>query len=611
MITEDFVRDGYTDNNNFIKGAKQILGFDKPETNVKQGTGQITTFKQLGFICSRNNKKPDGWYLPNNLNDPAIVLETKNSDENLDDPKWVKEIKENSEIIQTKYKKVIGILYNGNDVRVFKNGELLKDCGNGVLQNKKFYLDIFNEIAIDKQEIYRHTKSINENLHANFGVKNLNHRMIFTACALVAERYGANLKSIKNTNFVMLHTSIHSTMGKALQDSRNQNQKLDLLLEVYSGIKMNLTENVDAINMFIDDVCSISESLNSSKWNGEDVMAIFFNEFNRYKGKSESGQVFTPDHIVSLMYRLLECNQNDVILDAACGSGTFLVKSMANMINEAGGPNTAKAKEIKSKQLYGVEFDKEIFALACANMLIHKDGKTNLIQDDTRGENVCKWIKSKPITKVLMNPPYENKYGCMKIVENVLNNVRPGTMCAFILPDKKLEKTNSYKLLKKHTLKKIVKLPEKTFDEGITTSIFIFEAGKPQMKDNRIQEIFTCKIDEDGLERVKTQRRQDIHNKWNEIEDYWVDVCYKQSGDESIKWIKPSKETLSYPNEVIPFKVSEEDFVKTVMDYEFFKRNINIKTFNETLINQVLYSSKIRNYDGIEITLKEVENEQN
>lgn len=541
MITEDSVRDGYTDNNDFIKGAKQILGLDIPESNVKQGTGQITTFKQLGFTCSRNNKKPDGWYLPDNLNDPAIVLETKNSNENLDDPKWIKEIKENSEIVQSKYKKVIGILYNGNDVRVFKNGELLKDCGNGLLQNKKFYLDIFNEISIDKREIYRRTKSINENLHANFGVRNLNHRMIFTACALVAERYDARLERLKDDDFAMLSNTILSSLNKSLKDSVKQNDKLSVLEHVYSGIRMNYTENNDAINQFIDDVCAISHLINSSNWNGEDVMAIFFNEFNRYKGKPDAGQVFTPDHIVSLIYRLMECNKNDYILDAACGSGTFLVKSMANMIKEAGGVGTEKANEIKQNQLFGIEFDEEIYALACANMLIHKDGKSNLIKGDSRSSEACEWIKKKPITKVLMNPPYETKYGCMKIVENVLNSVRTGTKCCFILPDKKLEKTKSFKLLKNHTLYQIVKLPDETFDEGVSTSLFFFEAGIPQ-KDKKIK---AWKIVEDGLERVKNERRQDIHGRWSSIEDYWVDVIINSTPDSTFKQIIPSPTTFS------------------------------------------------------------------
>lgn len=44
------------------------------------------------------------------------------------------------------------------------------------------------------------------------------------------------------------------------------------------------------------------------------------------------------------------------------------------MIQESGGTKTKKAKEIKKRQLYGIEFDREIYALVCANMLIHKDG---------------------------------------------------------------------------------------------------------------------------------------------------------------------------------------------------------------------------------------------
>ena len=72
------------------------------------------------------------------------------------------------------------------------------------------------------------------------------------------------------------------------------------------------------------------------------------------------------------MYRLIEINQNDVVLDAACGSCAFLVKSMCNMMKEAGGINTDRVKKIKSVQLYWIEFDREIFALACANMSLLK-----------------------------------------------------------------------------------------------------------------------------------------------------------------------------------------------------------------------------------------------
>lgn len=242
--------------------------------------------------------------------------------------------------------------------------------------------------------------------------------MIFTACALVAKRYGASL--IKGMNYQTFHTSIHSTLAKSLEDSRRQNQKLDILLDVYSEIKMNSSDNQEAIDNFIEWVTEISECLNSDYWNGEDVMGIFFNEFNRYKKKSESGQVFTPEHITSFMYRIIDVHQDDKVLDAACGSGGFLVKSMSKMIKEAGGVQTQKAKKIKMSQLFGIEFDREIYALACANMLIHKDGKTNLEQLDSRTLKAAEWIRSKGITKVLMNPPLKENMDALKLLKMFL-----------------------------------------------------------------------------------------------------------------------------------------------------------------------------------------------
>ena len=567
-MTEDKVRDQ----------AGQILGFTD-SSDAKSGVGQITSFNSLGFSGIKD--RPDGWYLPSKPFLPAIILETKSTSTLLKQA-HIDELLKNCKIARTKYKNVVGILYNGDDIMVFLNG--LRREGESELQNKEYYLGLFSQDRINKGMIYLLTKRINDSLHIDFGIKNLYHRMIFTACALVAKRYGASL--VAGMNYQTFHTSIHSTLAKSLEEERKQNQKIDILLDVYSEIKMNSTENQEAIDNFIDWVSQISDNINSDFWNGEDVMGIFFNEFNRYKKKSEHGQVFTPDHITSLMYRLIEVDKNDMVGDFACGSGAFLVKSMCNMIKEAGGVNTHKATEIQKTQLYGIEFDREIFALACANMLIHKDGKTNLRQLDTRSEEASKWIKSIGITKILINPPFEEKYGCMKIVTNVLEGVPAGTKCAFILPDKKLEKHGGKKLLKKHSLDKIIKLPEKTFNEGVTTSIFIFTAGKP----HKDKSIFACYISEDGLETVKNQGRQDVRNRWQDIEDYWVEVIRRQSGDDSIQWVIPT-EHMSYQMPKPPFELFEEDFVSVLMDYELFKREILSKDFKEEIANKILYQS--------------------
>lgn len=397
-LTEDAVRDK----------ARDILGF-QDKNDVQSGVGQLTTFNQLGFNGVAD--KPDGWYLPNNHTDTAVVLETKASKIVLGN-KQVDEILKNVRIIEDQYEHVVGVLYNGYDVRVFKGTQEYTGDGAGELHNVEYYTSLFKSDHIDKEHIYELTAKINNCLHFEFGIKNLYHRMIFTACALVAKRYDALM--VKGMDYSMFTNAIQSSIGKALIRDKRQNQKLELLLDVFSEIRMNLNVNSEdekeqrhvkeLIGQFIEWVTEISDCLNSDAWRGEDVMGIFFNEFNRYKKKSEAGQVFTPEHITDFMYRILEVNKDDRVLDATCGSGGFLVKAMANMIREAGGAQTDKAKEIKQSQLYGIEFDREIYALACANMLIHKDGKTNLEQMDARTETAGKWIAEQGITKVLMNP---------------------------------------------------------------------------------------------------------------------------------------------------------------------------------------------------------------
>ncbi len=603
-LTEDEVRNS----------AGGILGFtvfgpSGQMINVENdseiaGVGQLTTFiqigKKLGITEFKGVKdRPDGWYFPTDFGKPAIILETKSSNEDVRLQKWADELAKNIKIASKKYKTVIGILWNGIEQRVFIGEEEATGLSQ-TLQSKDYYISLCTSTKIDKNHIYEVTQRINNNLHFNFGMTDLQDRMIFTACALVAQRYfpTPGLENLKNMGYSTFKNWIFDSLSKAIVEDKKQNQKLDVLLDTYSAIKISI-EKQDAINKFIDDVCEISELVNSDNWNGEDVMAIFFNEFNRYRAKAKAGQVFTPDHVTSFMYRLIDVNMNDRVLDATCGSGAFLVKAMCNMMKEAGGVNTTKAAEIKSEQLFGIEMFNKVFALACANMMIHKDGKTNLAQLDARDAEASEWIKEKNITKVLMNPPYERKYGCMKIVKNVLDSVPKGTPCAFILPDKKLEKDMAdkkygNKVLKDHTLKTIIKMPENLFLNGTTPSIFVFEAGRPQGGDN----IIGYYIEDDGLETVKNKGRQDVKGRWDELENYWIQAIrdgndYKYN---TRQIINPS-EHLSYQMPEKPFELYEEDFRKALLDYELFKRQIDVKELGDKLTQRVLYGSEIEQKD--------------
>ena len=590
--TEDQIRDR----------ASKLLGLANVDSKVaRSGVGQITTMKQLGFDGPGASNKPDGWYLPTDRGSVALVLETKAGDQmSIDAPALREQVEKYCETVRSKYDLVIGLVYDGERTRAYVNEKSLEVPDE--LQDKDFYFAKLTERPIDKNRIHELTMRINNSLHSEFGIKNLYHRMIFTACALVARRYDAVL--VRGMGYSEFQQGILSALNKAIRSDVKQNSKLALLSEVYSEIKMNVSTDEDdpaaverltnLVGDFIDWVTEISGLINSSAWRGEDVMAIFFNEFNRYKKKSESGQVFTPDHITGFMYRLIDVDKNDLILDACAGSGSFLVKAMSNMIRESGGVNTRKAKKIKAKQLFGIEFDREIYALACANMLIHKDGKTNLAHLDARTETAGRWIQETGATKVLMNPPYENKFGCMKIVENVLNNVGRGTPCAFILPDKKLEKTSKgqmSRILRNHRLVKVVKLPENLFfGVGVTTSIFVFESGRPQ--DGK--KFFAVNIEEDGLVTVKNKGRHDVYGRWPALEEYWVDAIARRDDDKfgTGQWVDPSKH-LSWQARKPPFVLTEEDLARTAMDYEMFRRDIDATVLRERMGRIATYGSKV------------------
>jgi hypothetical protein len=53
------------------------------------------------------------------------------------------------------------------------------------------------------------------------------------------------------------------------------------------------------------------------------------------------------------------------------------------------------------------------------------------------------------------------------------------------------------------------------------------------------------------------------------------------------------------------FKIYEEDFTKTVMDYMMFEQGIDVKELKDRLIDKVLYSSDIQAKDDtVSISLK-------
>lgn len=164
-LTEDEVRQ---------RAKKLVFGNDKIK-NAVCGVGQITSFNTLGKNFSEKpwkgiNDKPDGWYLPDNPNDGAILFEFKSSKYDLDD-KVENEVKKNMDIAKSRYKNTMGVIYNGLTTRVFinKDGQYQEapDQPNEI-QDLGYYTKMFIDDKLDVRHIYNLTKNCSRKALAKF-----------------------------------------------------------------------------------------------------------------------------------------------------------------------------------------------------------------------------------------------------------------------------------------------------------------------------------------------------------------------------------------------------------------------------------------------------------
>ncbi len=243
------------------------------------------------------------------------------------------------------------------------------------------------------------------------------------------------------------------------------------------------------------------------------------------------GIVLTPPHITDFFAKIAQVNKNSVAFDNCTGTGGFLISAMKQMLKDAKG-DEKKEKEIKSKQLIGVEYQSHIFALAVSNMYIHQDGKTNILNGSCFDQNIIDEVKEQKPTVGFLNPPYQsNKSKDIDEFEFILNNLEvltDGAICVAIVPMQKALATRGkvleykQKVLKKHTLEAVLSMPDELFFNskvGVVSCIMVFTAHKPHPKH---KETFFGYYKDDGFVKRKIQGRYDALGKWESIEEKWI-----------------------------------------------------------------------------------------
>ena len=385
----------------------------------------------------------------------------------------------------------------------------------------------------DYAKLIAYTKTLNETLHAK-KIKESQRALLISGILIALKDRAFKDSYKKHENVDQLIKSLYTSIDGQLSTGEVAQRKVAVLTHAFAFIKTNstLTEKKDGKKFLEDLIDEIDREINGFMITHKyvDTVSQFYVEFLRYANHDKGlGIVLTPPHITDLFAELAGVDKNSVVLDNCCGTGGFLISAMKRMLIDAKG-DKGKEKSIKENQLIGIEFQDDIYTLLISNMIIHRDGRTNIYWGDCFQE--IKEIKQKfKPTVGFLNPPYKTKASDIEEFEFILNNLdalEPGGTCIAIIPiscviEKSMTATNLRKrVLEKHTLEAVLSMPEELFHNSkvnTVTCTVIITAHKPHPKGKKTWFAY-CR--DDGFIKMKNKGRIDAKHTWDEIRERWV-----------------------------------------------------------------------------------------
>ena len=147
-----------------------------------------------------------------------------------------------------------------------------------------------------------------------------------------------------------------------------------------------------------------------------DALGSAFEAFFGTVFREELGQYFTPRPLVRFTVAMLMPRESDILLDPTAGTGGFLLEALFQVwknIDTAyvGQPELERRKyDFARQRLYGIEVHAIVGRICQTNLLVHRDGHTNIEVGktclDTSFRNPRIRTANPPFTVVLGNPPF-------------------------------------------------------------------------------------------------------------------------------------------------------------------------------------------------------------
>lgn len=570
----------------------------------------------------------------------AVLVETKQNFKD-SDASQLREYLE-CEVALHKGVKCIGILANTNNdkIRVYKSYIDKEHIINNetVLDRMKHYANLFKiSKQNDRERVLKNTYALNDLLHKMDIDEKKRSQFVGTTLLYIKDmirKLGAttiNKGLVDRLDSIWgimdakdIRNAIGSVLTNLLDNSENKEKKIKLLQRnVLNDQKVKRLTIANWINILNTILLDIYRYIDADSSEGQDILNLFFIAFNKYTGKADKNQAFTPDHITDFMCRIADVDRTKVVMDVTCGSGSFLVQAMVKELADCRRGKTEDEavelmKRIKEKHIYGIENEETAYGLATTNMLIHGDGNSNIrFASCFDSKNFI--INAKPDV-VLMNPPYNAKpigipekykkdWGKAKngkedptkgmVFIHFLSDVvkemnderkekgldeKTVKLCVLLpvaaaVGNSKLIKSEKEAMLENNTLDAVFTLPNEIFYPGASASAccMVFTLGKPHKNiDGTVNKTFFGYYKDDGFKKKKNLGRVeqfDVNNNsiWKQIEKKWLDLYRNKTVEDGIsamqavskedEWLCEAYMKTDYS------KLSESDFQKTLNNY--------------------------------------------
>ena len=245
----------------------------------------------------------------------------------------------------------------------------------------------------------------------------------------------------------------------------------------------------------------------------------------------EFAEYFTPRHIVDRMVQIVDPQIAETIYDPACGTGGFIVRAFERVRDQINRKRISAVekermlRQLKEKHLFGVEHVPLVFKLALMNMILHRDGSSQLQNDDSLSNKAQDVHKGK-YDVILANPPFgPTKQERMAqfefhiklyealFIQHMMNSLNPGGRAAVVLKEgllfdsKKMLRKICRKMVEQFEVLGVLSLPNGVFNpySGAKTSIVVLR--RPLGRDDvRTSRVWFYRVESDGRDLGATRR---------------------------------------------------------------------------------------------------------